>query len=276
MDPYAYCRDKAAPEGSPGYYTVLFQPPAARAALLALLALERELQELVEDCSEPSVAEHKLGFWRQQLAGLAAGGASHPVARALADSAGQALDASLGEALLGGVRRRITTAQFRDAAELDESCARTAGLIGEAMARVVAPGDTQAARALERAAVAAERVRLLRLPRRAGLPPHTGIPLDALGGAGATPQQVDRGGSDPALAALRGELLGQARAALADARRALPVSRGLAATRLQMAEATLRALARSGYVEHGTARPPLPLALLWRAWRCRPRGGAAG
>lgn len=221
MDPFRYCRDKAAPEGSTGYYTVLFQPQPQRDALLALMALERELQEVVEECSEPAVALHKLAFWREQLANVLAGEASHPVCVAMLHSGASVTSAELLERLLRGVAERINLAQIPSEADLNASCRATAGVVGECMAGMIAPGDTQAAADNAVAGAAAERVRLLRLPRRAGRPPHSGIPMELLTQSGATPSQVDAGGSAQPLQTLRRELLRRALAALANARAAL-------------------------------------------------------
>jgi phytoene synthase len=271
MDPVAYCRDKAAPDGSANYYGVLFQPPSRRRALLALLALEQELREVVEACSEHAVAQHKLAFWQQEVGRMLAGAPAHPVARALAQHAPEALDANLLHALIDGVGNRLAHRQVRDEDEQEASCAATAGIVARLMACVLAPDDRAATNALQGAATAAERIRLLRFPRRAGLPPHSGVPLEMLTRWGVTPAAFDRGGDDERIAELRRELLQQARGRLGAARDALAATRGFAATRVRIAQAQATALERGGYVAHGAAREPLPLALLWCAWRARPR-----
>ncbi len=234
-----------------------------------MLALERELAEVVEECSEPAVAERKLAYWHDELARGIGGAPSHPVTRALAEAAPRALDAAGARTLLEGVHHRICHPQYRDAAELDADCRATAGQVARACARALGAGP-DAATGAEAVAMAAERVRLLRLPRRAGLPPHTGVPLDALADAGATPGQVDAGGTSPALARLRARLLADAGDALQRAERDLESRRGFAATTVAIARAQLRALRRGGFEDTGRARPALPLTLLWVAWRHRP------
>ena len=270
MDGLDYCRDRAAAEGSAGYYAVLFFDPGPRAGLIALHALERELRDAVEACSELTVAEHKLGFWREELGRLLDDAPRHPVTHALARHAPGAIDRDLAARLLEGARLRCRQAQVRTAQELEQDCARTAGTLAQAAARLLAPRDPGAARAAADAAAAAERARLLCLPRRAGLPPHTGVPQDLLAGAGARPADVDRGGGGAALARLRRTLLDGARESLLRTRRSLPQRRGYAATRVAIALAELAALERGGYVAHGRARAALPVALLWHAWRHRP------
>lgn len=271
MDTLAYCQDKAAPPGSAGYYGVLLLPPAARAGVLGLLALACELEEVVEHCSERTVAEHKLAWWHEELALTRNGTARHPVTACLHEHAPGALTAPAAQALLAGVHHRIVHAQFRDTAALHASCHDTAGIIGRACARALAAPDERCADDLETVFAACERVRLLCLPWRAGLPPHTGVALDMLCAAGARPEDVDRGGDSPAAQRLRAQLLAGARDALQLARGCLRSARGFAATRAHIAGAQLRAFARGGYVATGTARAPLPIVLLWLAWRHRPR-----
>jgi phytoene synthase len=269
VDPLEYCRGKSAPEGSSTYYASLFLEPSARAGVLALLALERELVEVVEECSDAAVAARKLAFWHEELGRGLDDRPRHPVTHALRQHAPNALDAGDVQGLLQAVHERVTEPQVRDVSALDASARATAGRIARATARHLAPGDALEADSLEATAVALERVRLLCLPRRAGQPPHTGIPLPWLSAAGATPDEVDAGGDSPAAAALRRLLLDSAREGLLELDRALAGSRGFAVTRIRLGLCECRALQRSGYVEQGVARRPLPLVLLWHAWRLR-------
>lgn len=271
VDALGYCRDKAAPAGSTGYYGVLMLPPAARAGVLGLLALKCELQEVVEQCSERAVAERKLAWWHEELARAQAANPRHPVTVCLGTHAPNALAAPDLSVLLTGVHRRIVEAQFRDSDALESSCQATAGVIGRACARVLTTQVDDRGDAFDAVFTAAERVRLLCLPWRAGLPPHTGIALDLLAAADARPDDIDRGGNSPGAQRVRARLLAGARDALQQARTRLPDRRGFAATWLHLAHAQWRAIERGGYVSAGTARTPLPIALLWLAWRHRPR-----
>lgn len=263
----AYCRDKAAPDGSPGHYALLFQPAHARAGLLSLMALEAELREVVEDCSEPAVANHKLGWWREELMRTLEGNAAHPVCVSLSRHAPAALDAAGLETLLAGAARRINTAQLADDAAFSTDCEDTAGATGRLMAMLLPEREREDDLAL--AGVAVERVRLLSLPRRAGRPPHSGVPLTLLTQCGARPGDVDRASDDAATQRLRAGLMEGAANAVEDARsRVAP--RTFAATRLALAARVLRAVRRGGYVAAGSAGTALPIAMLWDAWRCRP------
>ncbi|HXH02530.1 MAG TPA: presqualene diphosphate synthase HpnD [Candidatus Competibacteraceae bacterium] len=84
MNPDQYCHDKAAPRGSSLYYSLLPLEAQRRRPLIALHALLRELNEIVEECHDQGVAIRKLDWWREELGRLYAGCPQHPVTRALA------------------------------------------------------------------------------------------------------------------------------------------------------------------------------------------------
>ena len=84
MTPEEYCQQKAASSGSSFYYSFMFLPPERRQAITALYAFCREVDDTVDEASDPSVARTKLAWWRDEVARLFAGAPQHPVTRALA------------------------------------------------------------------------------------------------------------------------------------------------------------------------------------------------
>ena len=85
MDPHRYCQQKAAASGSSFYYSFLFLPEERRRAITALYAFCREVDDVVDDCSDTATARATLGWWRTELAAAFHGNPQHPVARALAE-----------------------------------------------------------------------------------------------------------------------------------------------------------------------------------------------
>ena len=83
MDPDEYCRQKVAASGSNLHYSLLFLPPAPRRAVTALHAFCRELEDVVDECSDAQLGLTKLAWWRAEIAGLYAGNPRHPVTHAL-------------------------------------------------------------------------------------------------------------------------------------------------------------------------------------------------
>ena len=84
MTPNEYCQEKAARSGSSFYYAFLFLPPERRNAITALYAYCREVDDVVDNCTDPSIARVKLAWWRTQVNALFEGHADHPVLKALA------------------------------------------------------------------------------------------------------------------------------------------------------------------------------------------------
>ncbi len=84
MKPDQYCQEKAAASGSSFYYSFLFLPQDKRRAITALYAFCREVDDVVDECSDTNVARTTLNWWRGQVAEIYAGQPQHPVCQALA------------------------------------------------------------------------------------------------------------------------------------------------------------------------------------------------
>ena len=77
------CRTRPPRSGSSFYYAFLFLPPPRRAAITAFYAFCREVDDVVDEVSDPGVAATKLAWWRSEVAAAFAGEPSHPVMKAL-------------------------------------------------------------------------------------------------------------------------------------------------------------------------------------------------
>ena len=84
MSPDQYCREKLASNASSLHYSLLFSPIERRRVATALYALRRELDEAVEQASDPTVGRSALAWWTQEMQRLFDGAPQHPVTRALA------------------------------------------------------------------------------------------------------------------------------------------------------------------------------------------------
>ena len=54
--------------------------------MTALYAFCREVDDIVDECHEPMVAERKLQWWREEIGALFTGKPSHPVCLALQEA----------------------------------------------------------------------------------------------------------------------------------------------------------------------------------------------
>jgi phytoene synthase len=137
MSPDAYCQQKAAASGSSFYYAFLFLPAERRRAITALYAFCREVDDVVDETSEPQLAAVKLAWWRAELANLFAGNPQHPVTQALAPFIGKfALPQEhLGE-IIDGMEMDLTQTRYLDWTGLERYCYRVAGVVGLLAARI--------------------------------------------------------------------------------------------------------------------------------------------
>ena len=144
MTPERYVEEKAAKSGSSFYYAFLFLPPPRRAAITAFYAFCREVDDVVDEVSDPSVAAAKLAWWRNEVASGFAGRPSHPVMQALMPHAA-AYDIRVEQllAVIEGCQMDLDQSRYLDYTALARYCHLVAGVVGEVAAGIF--GRTQEA-----------------------------------------------------------------------------------------------------------------------------------
>jgi phytoene synthase len=137
MTPDEYCQSKAAQSGSSFYYSFLFLSPERRRAITALYAFCREVDDAVDEPSEPSAAQAALAWWRGEVAQLFAGNPQHPVTRALAPATEPfgITQARLNE-IMDGMEMDLNQSRHLDFAGLQLYCHRVAGVVGALAAAI--------------------------------------------------------------------------------------------------------------------------------------------
>jgi phytoene synthase len=155
MTPEQYVQNKAASSGSSFYYAFLFLPPQRRAAITAFYAFCREVDDVVDEVSDPSVAANKLAWWRKEVSSAFAGSPSHPVMRALLPHT-QAFDIRPEhlQAVIDGCEMDLTQSRYLDYPALQRYCHLVAGVVGEVAAGIFSrslDGTTQYAHQLGQA-----------------------------------------------------------------------------------------------------------------------------
>lgn len=78
-----YCRQKAAVAGTSFYYCTLYYPADIKRGLNALHAFHAEIEQVMEECTDPGVAHLKLAWWQEEIQRLFTDTARHPVTREL-------------------------------------------------------------------------------------------------------------------------------------------------------------------------------------------------
>ncbi|MCK4743748.1 MAG: presqualene diphosphate synthase HpnD [Sulfuriflexus sp.] len=131
MNAEEYCQEQAAGSGSSFYYSFLFLPAEQRQAITALYAFCREVDDIVDECSEQTVALVKLNWWREEIARIFHGQAQHPVGIALAKSIQKFnLEEKHFYSIIEGMLMDTQQSRYQDFDALSTYCYRVAGVVG--------------------------------------------------------------------------------------------------------------------------------------------------
>ena len=131
MSPQEYCQQKAAKSGSSFYYSFLFLPPQRRLAITALYAFCREVDDVVDECTDTAIARTTLNWWRNEVNNMLAGTPAHPVTQALAPHVetfnikGEHL-----HAVINGMEMDLDQTRYLDFIALERYCWHVASAVG--------------------------------------------------------------------------------------------------------------------------------------------------
>lgn len=193
-DAHQYCQNKAAASGSSFYYSFMFLPQERRRAITALYAYCREVDDVVDECTDPGVARSKLAWWREEVARLYEGKPQHPVARALADVIGTyGITRDQLLTVIDGMAMDLEYNRYPDFDTLKLYCHRVAGVVGLMSARIFGYTDT---RTLDYAADLGLAFQLTNIIRDVGEDARRNrvyLPLDELAKAGLDATQIVHG-----------------------------------------------------------------------------------
>lgn len=142
MTPDQYVQNKVAKSGSSFYYAFLFLPPPQRLAITAFYGFCREVDDVVDEISDPSVAAVKLAWWRKEVAMAFDGNPSHPAMKALLPHAPKyGIRADHLHAVIDGCQMDLDQSRYIDYPGLEKYCHLVAGVVGEVAANIF--GRTQ-------------------------------------------------------------------------------------------------------------------------------------
>ena len=144
MTPEQYVQQKASGSGSSFYYAFMFLPQAKRAAITAFYAFCREVDDIVDEVTDPGVAATKLNWWRHEVASAFAGRPSHPVTQALmAQASAHGIQQSHLMAVIEGCQMDLDQTRYLDFAMLKRYCHLVAGVVGEVAANIFGRSSEQ-------------------------------------------------------------------------------------------------------------------------------------
>ena len=131
MTPDQYCQNKTKQSGSSFYYSFMFLSHERRRAITALYAFCREVDDVVDECSDEGVARTTLAWWRGQVADIYSGKPQHPVALALVPLVKQFnLPQEHLLEIIDGMEMDLNQHQYADFKSLQLYCYRVASVVG--------------------------------------------------------------------------------------------------------------------------------------------------
>ncbi|NIR58881.1 MAG: presqualene diphosphate synthase HpnD [Gammaproteobacteria bacterium] len=288
MDPHDYCQEKAAASGSSFYYSFLVLPDEQRRAITALYAFCREVDDVVDECSDHGLARTKLAWWREEIDRAFRGAPQHPVARALQPHL-EAFD--LPEEyfveVIDGMEMDLDTDRYSTYKELRLYCHRAAGVVGLLSAEIFGYTERSTLKYAHELGIAFQLTNIIRDVREDARRGRVYIPEDELERFGVGRSDLLQSHTPERVRALMRFQAGRARECYAHAFGRLPdADRYRQRSGLIMAEIYLRLLEEMeredfSVLEHKLALTPVRKA--WIAWRTerrerrrRPAGRATG
>lgn len=139
MQPLEYCRRKAAESKSSFLAGFRFLPQHKQDAMTVLYAFCRELDDVVDDCTDAHVAQTTLNWWRLELAKVFGDEMpEHPVCQALKPVVRDfALPQDELAEIIEGMQMDLQQARYGSFEELKLYCYRVAGVVGRLITRIL-------------------------------------------------------------------------------------------------------------------------------------------
>ncbi|WP_019627004.1 presqualene diphosphate synthase HpnD [Thioalkalivibrio sp. ALJT] len=272
MSPDEYCEERAAQSGSSFYYAFRFLEPDRRRAITALYAFCREVDDIVDEVSEESVARTKLQWWREEIERLFAGEPRHPISKALQPHiATFDLGREYFDEIIDGMQMDLDYDSYPDFTTLSLYCYRAASVVGVLSAQIFGYSDRRTLKYAHDLGMALQLTNILRDVHEDAMRGRVYIPLDELNKHGVKPEEFQINVTDDRHQALFAE---QAERALRYYQRAeehlpdadrYPQRPGLIMAAIY--RTLLDEIARDGYrvLEHRVRLTPI--RKLWIAWR---------
>ena len=271
MDPNEYCQEKAAKSGSSFYYSFRFLPEAQRQAITALYAFCREVDDVVDECTDEGIARTKLQWWKNEIAMAYEGQPSHPVVQALVEPIeryGLALEHF--QEIIDGMEMDLDYDAYPSFTELSLYCYRVASVVGLMSAEIFGYEDRRTLKYAHDLGLAFQLTNIIRDVREDALRGRVYLPQDELKRFGVTNEQLRDGIASEGLNQLLEFQAQRAEGYYEKALGELPeVDRFRQRSGLIMARiyrTTLHEIQQDGYrvLEHRVSLTPL--RKLWLAW----------
>lgn len=272
MTPDQYCEQKAAQSGSSFYYSFRLLPLDQRRAITALYAYCREVDDVVDEVSDPDVAQMKLAWWRNEISAAYDGTPHHPVALALRPVIARfALAQADLQTVIDGMQMDLTTTRYLDFPALEIYCDKVAGVVGLMSAEIFGYEDAATRGYARDLGIAFQLTNIIRDVGEDARRGRIYLPQEDLARFGVAPSALLRREMGDAFRALMAFEVQRARDLYARAFAQLPrADRHAQRAGLAMAAiygTLLDEIERDGYRVLDRRIALTPLRKLWIAWR---------
>jgi phytoene synthase len=277
MTPDEYCRSKAAASGSSFYYSFMFLPQERRRAITALYAFCREVDDAVDECSEPALARTKLAWWRTEVARIYDGDPGHPVAQALAPAV-RSFDLAQEHfhEVIDGMEMDLSRTRYADFKALQLYCYRVASVVGLMAAQIFGYRNRRTLRYAHDLGLAFQLTNIIRDVGEDARRGRIYLPLDELDRFQVSEAEVLESRPSERFRRLMGHQLQRAEQFYAQALAELPgedrVAQRPGLVMAAIYRALLEEIRRDGFpvLTHRTSLTPL--RKFWIAWKTWARG----
>ncbi len=222
MTPDEYCQDKAARSGSSFYYAFLFLPENRRKAITALYAFCREVDDVVDECSDVGIARTKLAWWHTQIGQMFQGDPTHPVTKALSVhlEAFGITQARL-QAVVTGMEMDLDKSRYANWQELETYCWHAAGVVGELSAGIFGYQSPETLNYATKLGIAFQMTNIIRDVGDDARRSRIYLPADELERFKVSTEDILQGQQTPAFASLMQFQANRARSLYAEAAKSL-------------------------------------------------------
>jgi phytoene synthase len=191
MTPDQYCQNKAAASGSSFYNSFRFLPKDKRRAITALYAFCREVDDVVDECSDANVARTTLNWWRSEVVAVYSGTPQHPVTQALVPVAKQFnLAQEHFLEIIEGMEMDLDQPRYPDFKSLQLYCYRVASVVGLLSVEIFGYSDRQTLKYAHDLGIALQLTNIIRDVGEDARRNRIYLPLDELQQFGVTAADI--------------------------------------------------------------------------------------
>ncbi len=191
MTPQQYCQQKTRESGSSFTLSFLFLPKAKREAMTALYAFCREVDDVVDECTDYQIAQTKLAWWKQEVQRLFHETPQHPVTKALKPVVARyGLDEAHFIEIIDGMQMDTQYNRYAEFKQLQLYCYRVASVVGLLSAQIFGYSDRATLKYAHDLGIAFQLTNIIRDVGEDARRGRIYLPLDELAQAEVTEEQL--------------------------------------------------------------------------------------